>query len=50
MGLKHRAKEAYLDSEAAKMIKDQQKVKKLFVKYEKEAARDALSTRSLPDE
>jgi hypothetical protein len=40
MGLKHRAKEAYIDSEVAKMVKDQQKVKKLFVKYEKEAARE----------
>ncbi len=40
MGLKHRAKKAYLDSEAAQIIKEQVKINQFFEKYEKDAARE----------
>jgi hypothetical protein len=38
MGLRHRAKEAYLDSRVAEIEQEQTKIRSLFEKYEKEAA------------
>jgi len=38
MGLRHRAKEAYLDSKVAEIAQEQAKIRSLFDKYEKEAA------------
>ena len=40
MGLKHRAKEAYLDSTVSKMSEDEVKIRKLYEKYEKVAAKE----------
>lgn len=38
MGLKQRAKKAYLDTEAAEIIKEQVKINQFYAKYEKKAA------------
>ena len=40
MGLKHRAKQAYLETEAAQIVKEQAKINKFFAKHEKQAARE----------
>lgn len=40
LGLKHRAKKAYLETEVAKIIKDQAKISQFFEKHEKKAARE----------
>lgn len=40
MGLKHRAKIAYLDSEAQQIAEDQVAIKKLYDKYEKQAQKE----------
>ena len=40
MGLKHRAKEAYLESEVTQITEDQIRIKRLYDKYELNAAKE----------